>query len=812
MSKNVEILAPAGNYDAFLAAISAGANAIYLAGKSYGARATAPNFSLEEIERAVKYAHINDVKIYVTINTLLSDDEVFGAMRYIKDLYNLGVDAIIVQDLGLLKMAQTAFPKMPFFASTQMTIMNSYGAKECADWGLKRVILAREVSIEDMSSIAKNSPVPIESFVHGALCVCYSGQCYFSSLVGGRSGNRGRCAQPCRMQYGLYCNNQILDMESHLLSPKDLFGLPHVDKIIEAGVGSLKIEGRMKRPEYVATVVKAYAGGISDDEAETKRQVEQAFNREFTSGYLVDNPGFNMISYKRPNNRGLMVGRIEEIHSDNLAIISLVGTINIGDGLEIWVTKGGRQGFTINHIECGGKAIETAMLPMKVMINYAGKAQKGDRVFKTSDVILNNEACAMMVENTKPVTMCITAKVGEKVALKVSDDNGNIIEVIDEFIVPIAQKHASNYESIHKQLSRLGGSFWHLANLELDIDDNIMLPASVLNQIRRDAMQKLEEKRLSTFRHDKIDNLTIRASNKKKQATHARLAVFVSDFESAINAQENGAHILYVGGEVFRGYRAFKPEQIDELSKKSDVYYVLPAICSEKELDKHKTFIKKLLKTNVTGVAVGNLWGLNLLKEVKWDKDIVGDFSLNVFNSQTGDALTKAGLSRIALSYEMNFEQIENLGGTFKRECLVGGNLQMMVSEHCAIGAIVDEDYETTCTKACKKGNYYIKDQKDFKFPVICDNNCRMHIYNGYQLCLLEDLPRFMACGVDVIRLDLRHYNHVSVGRTVNGYARVLNELNKGYLPDYIGPKEKIAASAMGPLTKGHYYRGVFEK
>jgi putative protease len=325
MQGKIELLAPAGSFEALEAAVNAGADAIYLGGNAFGARAYANNFDNEEMRKAVRFAHLHGVQIFVTVNTLVDDEEFAALADYLLFLDSIKIDGIIVQDMGVINVAKKLVPHLPLHASTQMTITNLEGVRFAAAQGMTRAVLARELSLEDIKKICAASPIEIEVFIHGALCVCYSGQCLMSSLIGGRSGNRGRCAQPCRLPYTLVDqdNKDLLDGEDagkYLLSPRDLNTLRILPQLIEAGVTSFKIEGRMKRPEYVAIVVDAYRRAIDSYlagdykvPAQDFANIEQIFNRDFTTAYLLDRPGKNMMSDRRPNNRGVLIGRVVKL-------------------------------------------------------------------------------------------------------------------------------------------------------------------------------------------------------------------------------------------------------------------------------------------------------------------------------------------------------------------------------------------------------------------------------------------------------------------------------------------------------------------
>ena len=321
----IELLAPAGSFEALKAAVEAGADAVYLAGEKFGARAYAENFAGEKLLEAVEFAHLRGVAIHVTVNTIIADSELDEFAEYLKFLRRANVDALLVQDLGAALLTKKFAPEIPLHASTQMTIHNSAGVRALAELGFSRAVLSRELTLDEIKKICRESPIETEIFIHGALCVCWSGQCLMSSLIGGRSGNRGRCAQPCRLPYELVDDagkNLLSSAGKYLLSPKDLNTLELLPELIETGVTSLKIEGRMKRPEYVATVVKVYRDALDKNFStpEDKRKLAQIFNRDFTTAYLEKNPGKNLISDMKPNNRGVLIGRVAEVGRDKITL------------------------------------------------------------------------------------------------------------------------------------------------------------------------------------------------------------------------------------------------------------------------------------------------------------------------------------------------------------------------------------------------------------------------------------------------------------------------------------------------------------
>lgn len=401
-----ELLAPAGSWEALVAAVQNGADAVYLGGKNFNARQNADNFDNEKLIEAVEYCHVRGVKVHVAVNILIADEEMKEALFFLHFLHNIGVDAIIIQDLGLARLASKVLPGLPLHASTQITVHNAAGVKLLQECGMSRIVLSREVTLENIKKIKEETGADLEVFVHGALCVCYSGQCLMSSMIGGRSGNRGCCAQPCRLQYQMIDNKgkQLVDPGKegeYLLSPKDLNMSQHLPELITAGINSFKVEGRMKRPEYVATVIavyrklidKALAGGTYEVEESQKRELAQIFNREFTTGFFYGNQGKEMMSLKRPNNRGILLGRVKSFRKgSDMVEVSLQEDLQIGDGIEAWVTKGGRVGTEVHQIICHGQKVENAPSGSSVWISIPGRVNPGDRIFKTKDALLLQKA------------------------------------------------------------------------------------------------------------------------------------------------------------------------------------------------------------------------------------------------------------------------------------------------------------------------------------------------------------------------------------------------------------------------------------
>lgn len=836
----LEILAPAGSREAALAAINSGADAIYLAGERFGARAYAANFGEEELAEVVRYAHLRKVAVYVALNTLISDAEMPEALEQARRCYNLGADALIVQDPGLAAELRRLYPEIPLNASTQMTLMNSAAVRQAERDGFGRVILAREVSLSDIRAIRERAKAEIEVFVHGALCICFSGQCLFSSLVGGRSGNRGRCAQPCRLSYQLMGEKSgTVGQAGHLLSPKDLNAIELLPELAEAGVCSLKIEGRMKRPEYVAAVTAAYAAAKRGEEYD-RQALAQAFNRGFTQAYLTSEPGVELMSYERPNNRGTRLGRIERIeYAEGALVLRLEGKLAPGDGLEIWVSRGGRQGFQVREFtELGNGRVRLPLGGIRGEVRLRELAV-GDRVFKTADsALIAAGAAAYGTYDNLPVSFHFSGIMDERPVLQASytDTDGETFraEAAADYQIAAAKKHPADRALLERQLGRLGGSGWYLADLQAELDDGIMLPASVLNQLRRETLAALEQEILAgrgklrrelpakvraggRFNSGHSDSSNFNNINNEKN-NELNFSVCVADLAGAQAAAVAGMDYIYWQGWRERFAPAVCPADLEQLAGLNrPVYGILPTAALERELELWRRRLRDWQQAGLAGVVVNNLWGFELLAEVDWPGKILAGFGLNSFNRAAAASWQdRANVERCCLSRELNGRQLAEICGNMAPgscEVQVFGDLPVMNSRHCPIGALLGgREAGRACSGACGEDSYFLRDEKGYCFPVRTDEFCRSHIYNGYQLCLLEELPRLAALGA-VLHLELGGLDGAAVGRICRIWRRAAGKSEA----ELTALKQELAEICIErgnndkqvKFTKGHYFRGV---
>ena len=822
-----ELLAPAGSFAAMRAAFANGANAVYLGGKNFSARAFADNFTLEEIGEAVRLAHFCHGKVYVTLNTLIADEEMADALAYAAELYQAGVDAIIVQDVGLFTLLRRLLPEQPLHASTQMSIHNAPGCALLEEMGAERVILARELSLADMEDIKSKVRVGLETFVHGALCVCTSGQCLFSSMVGGRSGNRGKCAQPCRMAY------QLVDDEGraiphaekgkYLLSPKDLVGYEHLPELFAVDMDAWKIEGRMKKPEYVATVSRIYRAALDElsagrplpAEKENMRQLLQVFNRDHCSGYWLGNPGAALMSYARPNNRGVAAGRIQSVGGGRITV-KLSQPLVPGDMLEIWVSSGGKQTLTAEELIVNGRRAERAAAGEAVSLPCKA-GRPGDRVFKIFDAQLMEQARSSAADfPAKPLRFSFTAREGQPFALRAVDEDGYEAAFTSDYVVEKAKKSASDIAAVKAQLDRLGGTGYVLAGLDGELDEGVLLPSSVLNKSRRAVVEDiLSQRREKDTRRLDGQRFTaacaaLLALPPKRAEKKLRLSALAANAEQAQLAAAAGVEDIYLDVLGLDGSLPDVAKAAETVNAQGAVLLpYLPQVILPRE---EKSWRKKIAEWHglpLGGIVINNLGQLAILREAGWAKPIYAGTGLNCFNSWCARFLAEQGVSRICLSPELTLAQLKQMNCGVETELFAQGALQVMVSEYCAAGALcggrnMDEKGSRACSRPCRSGRHFdLRDEKGYVFPLRFDTACRMHVFNSREHCLLKDSEEIRKAGVGRLLLDLRLYDEEK--------ARGILRLYTLAVRDAAGREEACALldGVLRDYTKGHTYRGV---
>ena len=625
MTKNKgELLAPGGGFDEVIAAFNAGADAVYTGLKSYSARKLAKNLSLDELDYLIKYAHMMDKKIFLAINTIMYDGELEDLMETIDQIISKGPDAIIIQDMGLFSLLKEAYPDLEMHASTQMTADNYYAVKNLRDLGFERVVVARELAADEISDIKEDLSVDLEVFIHGALCVCYSGDCYFSSAIGTRSANRGDCAQPCRKRYRLLVDGKPTDKEGFYLSMKDLnssFDLPKLVGVAD----SFKIEGRMKSKEYVYTITKFYRDildgkNVSHDQ---EMNVTDAFSRGFTKGFLFSGDKDDLINKNSPKHIGSLVGKIIKKGQD--FYISLDENLNPGDGLTFPGENGKSTGIKVDSTFKTGQQIK-----------LAEKSQEGARVYRNYSASLYDDLSTVNEPKRLPLEFTVIGNVGEPLKI-IANSNFKYIEYTSDYILQEARKPLDK-NIIIDQLSRVGDTFFETPTININLAADAFVPKSVLNDLRRSAIEKLIEiqpiKKSKDFEANKVIN-----NNKSRLKLCAIVKGKVDldkDFEYV--ATET------MDEEVFKFYK----------DKSYKIILITPSVATKDYINQVKDFIKNGL---VDALEINNYGLLDLADEI----DILAGDGLNITNSYAINYLRSKGIANIIPSREISLKEIEKL-------------------------------------------------------------------------------------------------------------------------------------------------------
>lgn len=714
--RKVELLAPAGDKESLIAAIQNGADAVYLGGSLFNARVFAKNFDLDDLKWAVEYAHIRKIKIYVTVNTLYKDSEFDDLIQYIDYLYDIQVDALIIQDLGLFNVVRNRYKDFEIHMSTQASVMNKYSAEYYRNYGASRVVLARENTLEEIKEIADYTDIELEVFVHGALCISYSGQCLMSSMIGKRSGNRGQCAQPCRLEYQLKKNNSLLDNHStFLLSPKDLMTLDDIGRLIDAGVTSFKIEGRMKRPEYVGAAVKAYRKAIDnhmnllkDDYSSEKDDMKQMFNRDYTKGYLFNDEYISDGLFS--GNRGIIIGKVISYNKfKKRAVIKLSERLKQGDSILFESIDKGRP---VNKIFIKDKLVNGGYKNDIIEVEFDYRVTNGN-VRKTVDCDLIKKLQLTYNKEIKKNTVdfYFAGKLGEYAVLTLKFDD---IEIIckSDMICDKALKSPLDRHRIESQLSKLGDTPFCVNKCYIDIDNNMILPIKTINDLRRKCIDeltnRLKEKKIhhnikSSF---ELDNISFIENLKQ-------IDIFVS------NLQQLRECMKYPFRNVYFPYckDVLEAIKICQMYNKSLALFI-PRILKSNELDE---ILRSEAYQKVKKVVVNDMGSYNQMQE----KEVILGTGLNIYNSYASQYCSRETI----LSLEMDSKMINSI--KYKNIIVqIYGKPVNMISQFCPISQYYHGKQIKKCNK-CKNDSYFLVDRKNEEFPIMTDEQCRMHLLNN---------------------------------------------------------------------------------
>ena len=729
--KKCELLSPVGDFDCLKAAIQNGADSVYLGASSFSARAFANNFNYDELKRAIEYAKLRNVEVHLALNTLIRNDELENAINLAITAYNYGIDAIIVQDLGLAKYLIDNLKNLPIHASTQMTVHNLESINILEKLGFSRAVLSRELSLNEIEYITKNSNIEIEAFMHGALCISYSGQCLLSSAIGGRSGNRGRCAGPCRLPYELLDSKSTLD-KGYLLSCRDLCSLEFLPQLINCGITSFKIEGRMKSPEYVATVTRIYRKYMDlvlnnkDYKIDNKdlEDLLQSFNRgNFSTGHLSNSENRKLIYKEKPDNTGIYIGNVTKFNSSKGHIkLKLTNSLAIGDKISINSNK-----YNVSELMINNKNVKTANINDFVEIGrMKGNISENDKIYKIESKELTDIALKSFNSENKKIKLSATLTVKENlpIELKITSlENGFYKDLSVCNVSNIIPEPATNTpitkERLISQLNKTGNTEFEFTNININLDDNLYIPSiSSLNELRRDSLSKLENLVFSKY-INQVDLVKLNLKHNNLNTHNKKVAVLLNTINLNFDYSNlNNVDKLYIPLKYFilEDYSSILKNLCDNFN----VYIYMPTIIRKNYKNIIANKLDKILeKFKICGFVISHISQIEMTK--KYNLELIGNYTLNVFNNLSINELNNIGLSTITYSPELDKSFINFLDIPKNSELIVYGKLPVMTMNYCPLGA--SNKCYADCKKLCKSvEKFYLKDRLNFKFRIIPDN------------------------------------------------------------------------------------------
>ena len=870
MKKIPELLAPAGSMDALKAAVNAGADAVYLAGKRFGARHYAANFNDEEIKEAVDFAHAREVKVYVTVNILIKDSELKEIVKYLIFLYETGVDAILVQDVGVASLARKIVPDLNIHASTQMTIHNSEGVKWASKMGFKRVVLSREMKLSEIQKIGeevRSEEIEMEIFAHGALCYSYSGQCLISSVIGGRSGNRGMCAQPCRRQYELVFGEKdeygrpvklsVAPIKNkYLLSTRDLSLYEHLNKIIKLNIGSLKIEGRMRSPEYVAIVVSIYRDAL-DSIAEGKWKPEKdkinalklAFNRDFTGGYILEKDRTKVMGRNRPGNRGIYLGDVIKYNNNTKeAVVEIKGNIipQKGDGV-VFTSNDVNQkdyGMSVNESLKINKNKVKFRVQRHLSLNTSLYLTRRKSLVDESQKIIKGPKTEL--KNQIIVDLYILIENDGTINLKSNFNSLNSplkLEMTADFKMEKALKRPIDEKTIIKQFKKTGTTPFKVRNMEIEYPGDLFAPIGELNNIRREMFEKIGEMIISSSKPEKskikkayeqletlneefsLNGLTLNEKN-------PRLNAYVDDLEVLKAAVNAGCNKIY-----FNPFNLYNPNECnfqtkikaDELleliteaeivCKENEAEFVLklPKITSNHFLNYLNPLLIHAYETGIDKVMVDGIGAANFISNLNPEFKIFGSSGLNIWNVESVNKL-KDYFKGLTLSPELSANEIHILASLVRQreinvelELMVQGNLDSIISKDCLPCIVRDKFLKREIHDNVFLG---IEDIKKHVFPLKLDNECRTIISNSVELSLIDYMSQITKMPIDSISLNLEGRTTKYAQKICSVYKNTdkLDLKTKSAERKLINMKKEVKKISLGGITTGNFIKGTLKK
>ena len=800
-----ELLSPAGDMTCLRAAVENGADAVYFGlACGFNARARAGNFELGELDDAVEYLHRRGVKGYVTLNTLVFSAELPEWESVVRRVASAGVDAVLVQDLGAARLIREICPELALHASTQMTLASAECIEEARSLGLERVVLPRELSIEEIRELRLGTGMELEVFVHGALCVAYSGQCLTSESLGGRSANRGQCAQACRLPWEIVCDGESRDFgdQKYLLSPQDLAAYPLLPELLAAGVSSFKIEGRLKTPEYVAQATSHYrsaldaalAGVRREFSRRSEQELEQSFSRGFSPGWLLGCDHKMLVPALSSAKRGVLLGVVEGVGRTGV-LVRLEYTIQAGDGVVFEGDRlaGAEQGGRVYHVYQGGQlqrgVVEggVAELSFETGAVDLAKLYRGQRIWKTDDPRLN-QRLRRTFEGADPVRrtgldLRVIAAVGSRLRVTGVAANGSRCEVETEEVLASAVRHAATAELLREQLGRLGGTVYELRGLECEISGGPMIPLSLLGRVRREMVEQLQRGLPRSSRvlsaAGAVERLRgglgvvggVRGGGVAGEGldSEPQLILMCRTLEQLRGSVGLGVDGLVADFQDLREYR----EGV-ELARGAGVplYLTTPRIQKPGETG----LFRMVEKADPDGVLVRNLSGLAWFRER--GRLVTGDYSLNAANELTVMELRARGLRWVTPSYDLNREQLMDLarqvpGGWL--EVVIHQHMPMFHMEHCVFCAMLSPGTnKTNCGRPCDVHQVELRDRTGQLHPLTADIGCRNTLFNAAAQSSAEIVGELLGLGVRRFRVELLRETAEEAGKLVGLYRSLL--------------------------------------
>jgi len=810
-----ELLAPAGDWEALRAAVANGADAVYFGLSNFNARARAANFEPEELPTVMQFLHARNVRGFIALNTLIFSDELPAVAEFVKLAAECGVDAVIVQDLGLVRLIRRIAPTLPVHASTQMTLTEPRGIAFVRQLGVERVVLARELSLDDIRKVTASTETLVEVFVHGALCVAYSGQCLTSEALGGRSANRGQCAQACRLPYEMIVDGTARDLgdRAYLLSPQDLAAYDHIQPLIEAGVISFKIEGRLKGGPYVAATTQTYRKAIDTALEERALQLSrreeldlaQTFSRGLTPGFLDGNNHQKLVRGRFPKSRGVRLGKVVGFTKFGAKVqlaerLPVEELIRAGDGVVFDLgtpeakEPGGRV-WKVQESRSDSFTVEIAFEPGS--IDLSGVANGCD-VYKTDDPVLRKRLEQTYSQDRPahrlPLSARVSGVIGGALTLELSDPEGTTASATWPGPLQLANQRPTSSEEIRTQLGRLGDTPFELGELAIELPGGVLVPKSVLNDLRRHAAGELAERRIALQKHPIAEPNALEAMRhvlcgrtptvREGVRESPRLTVLVRNLdqlEATLNWLPSGnlprPEAIYCDFEDLRRYK-------DAVARVRAAGMPVGLATLRILKPGEDGFQSLIARAEPDIVLVRNLASISFFQEQLPTSQLVGDFSLNVANELTAELLMRTGLTRLVPSYDMNWDQFASL---LRRsnpdwfEPVIHQHMPMFHTEWCAFAAYLSTGTNhTNCGRPCERHTVELRDRMGQNFPLHPDTGCRNTIYNSVPQSGAEYVGRMRELGVSRYRVELLREKPEQVGPLLERYAKVIAGLDDG--------------------------------